>query len=228
MNGAGLYRRATAVALVVAPLLFLADNLIHPKELARGNEAEQLRVIGEHYTRWQLAHAVGFAAILVFAAAVLGLAYLVRRRQPRLGLAAGAAAVVGLIGLGAAITIDGFTWGILGESAGNPEVGRQAAAAVLHDVQHSEWSLIYYLTAVGFIFGLVALAIGAIREGAVQPWAGALLALAAVMTGAETAIVSNVWFIAGAVVLVLGGGAVAASVARMTDEEFAAGGPRQP
>jgi hypothetical protein len=47
-NG-GLYRRATAVALVVGPSLFLVDNLIHPKEYTRDHEAKQLTEIGEHY-----------------------------------------------------------------------------------------------------------------------------------------------------------------------------------
>jgi hypothetical protein len=225
MPDAGLYRRATALALVVAPALFLADNLIHPREVARGNEAEQLREIGEQYTRWQLAHALGFVAMVVFAAAVLGLAFLVRRRQPRLGLLAGAAALAGLIGLGAAITIDGFTWGILGESAGKPEVGARAAAAILHDVQHSEWSLLYYGASAGFVVGLAALAIGAVRQGALPLWAGAPLVLAALMTGTETTVASNAWFIAGAAVLFAGGVAAAASIARMSDEEFAAGGP---
>ena len=225
MADAGVYRRATAGALVAAPVLFLVDNLIHPKEVARGNEAEQLREIADNYTRWQLAHAIGFVSIVLFAAAVLGLAYLVRRRQPRLGLLAGAASVAGLIGLGAAMAIDGFTWGILGESSVKPEVGTRAAAAILKDVQNSEWSLVYYGGTVGFVAGLAALAIGAIRQGAVPLWAGGLLALATLMVGTEPALISNAWFIAGAAVLVLGGAAVALALARMSDEEFAAGGP---
>ena len=36
---AGLYRRATAAALVLGPALLLLDNLIHPKEYERDNEA---------------------------------------------------------------------------------------------------------------------------------------------------------------------------------------------
>ena len=68
-----LYRVGTAAALVVAPLLFLIDNLIHPEELSRGNELEQVRLIADAYTRWQAAHGIGFLAILAFAPAVLGL-----------------------------------------------------------------------------------------------------------------------------------------------------------
>lgn len=218
-----LYRLGTAAALVVAPLLFLLDNLLHPEELTRGNELEQVAIIADEYTRWQAAHAIGFVAILAFAPAVLGLAFLVRRRQPGYGLIAGALALAGVLGLAAVVTIDGFAWGIAGELSGKPEVGPDAAATMLKDLQESEWSYIYYLTPLGFIVGVIMLAVGAVRQGAVPAWAGGLLALAVLMVGTETAIVSNAYFIAGAAVLLAGGVAVAAAIARMTDEQFAQG-----
>src|SRR6266540_6951941 len=80
-----LYRVGTAAALIAAPLLFLVDNLLHPKEVARGNELEQMRLIADAYTRWQAAHAIGFVAILAFAPAVLGLTFLVRWRRRSCG-----------------------------------------------------------------------------------------------------------------------------------------------
>ena len=161
---------------------------------------------------------------MVFAAAVLGLAFLVRRRRPGLGLAGGALAVAGLIGLGAAITIDGFTWGVLGEVSTKGSAAHAGAVVALHDVQHSDWSLLYYLTPLGFIVGVLLLSVGAVRQGALPVWAGGLLAVAALMTGTETAIVSNAYFIAGASVLMAGGAATAWALWRMTDAEFAAGG----
>jgi hypothetical protein len=219
-----LYRVGTAAALVVAPLLFLIDNAIHPKEVARGNELEQVRLIADAYERWQAAHAIGFLAIIAFAPAVLGLAFLVRRRRPGYGLLAGALAVAGLLGLAAVIAIDGFAWGIAGELSTNSPLGPNGAVEVLKDLQGSEWSLIYYLTPVGFILGMLMLAIGAARQGAVPVWAGALLALAVVMVGTETAIVSNAYFIGGAAVFLAGGVAVALPLLRMSDEQFAQGG----
>ena len=84
---------------MIASALLLARQHLHPKEYERDNEAEQLAEIAAHADRWQLAHALGFVSIIVFAAAVLGLAFLVRRRQPRLGLWAGALVVVGLSAL---------------------------------------------------------------------------------------------------------------------------------
>jgi hypothetical protein len=218
-----LYRVGTAAALIVAPLLFLADNLLHPEELSRGNELEQVSLIADAYTRWQAAHVLGFLAILAFAPAVLGLAFLVRRRQPRLGLLAGALALAGVLGLAAVVTIDGFAWGIAGELSAKPEVGPAAAATMLKDMQESEWSYPYYLTPLGFVLGVVMLAIGAARQGAVPLWAGGLLALAALMVGTETAIVSNAYFIAGAAVFLAGGIAVGSAILRMSDEQFAQG-----
>jgi hypothetical protein len=218
-----LYRLGTAAALVVAPLLFLVDNLLHPKEVSRGNEIEQVGLIADAYTRWQAAHVIGFVAILAFAPAVLGLAFLVRRRQPTLGLFAGGLALAGVIGLAAVITIDGFAWGIAGELSANSPLGPDNAAEVLSDLQGSEWALPYYLTPLGFIVGMLMLAVGAARQGAVPAWAAGVLALAALMVGTETAIVSNAYFIAGAAVFLVGGVAVALAILRMSDEQFAQG-----
>ena len=78
----GLYRRATVFALILASVLFVADNLIHPKEYAPDHEAQQLQTIADHYTRWQLAHVLAIGTIFLYVAAVLGLAFLVRRRAP--------------------------------------------------------------------------------------------------------------------------------------------------
>ena len=219
-----LYRLGTAAALIAAPLLFLVDNLLHPEELTRGNELEQVAVIADAYTRWQAAHVIGFLAILAFTPAVLGLAFLVRRRQPTLGLVAGALALVGVMGLAAVITIDGFAWGIAGELSANSFLGPKGGAEVLHDLQESEWAYAYYLTPLGFIVGMLLLAIGAARQGAVPTPAAAVLALAVLMVGTETVIVSNAYFIAGAAVFLVGGVAVALAILRMGDEQFAQGG----
>jgi hypothetical protein len=209
---AATLRRITAGALVLAPALFLLDNILHPKEVARGNEAEQLAEIADAYQRWQAAHAIGFVSVIVFGVAVAGVAALVYRTAPRMGLAGGALAIAGLMGLAAAITIDGYTWGILGEVSARPEADPATVALALKDVQESEWSLVYYLTPIGFILGMLVLIVSAVRERLTPAWAGGLLALGVLMVGTETAIIDNVYFVVGAAVLLAGGASVAWSL----------------
>jgi hypothetical protein len=221
----GLYRRATAAALVVAPALLLVDNLIHPKEYTSGHEAEQLAKIADAYTRWQLAHVIGFFAILIFAVAILGLAFLVRRRQPRLGLAGGALALVGLLALAGVIVLDGFTWGVLGHVSGRAGADSRTVETALDEIQTSSWSLPFYLLGVAWLVGMIMLALGAARQRAVPLWAGALLAAASLIAGTEGLITSNAYFIAGAAALLAGGIAVGLAIARMSDEAFGMGGP---
>jgi hypothetical protein len=224
MRDARLYRRGTAAALVVAPLVFLLDNLLHPTELGRDNEARQLAEIADAYTRWQLAHALGVLAIAIFAAATLGLAFVVRRTQPRLGLAAGALGVVGLLGLASAIALDGFTWGVLGDVSARTGTDPQTIELALHEVQQSGWSFVYYGPALLWIAALLLLALGVARAGLVPTWVAAVFAVGAIMVGTETLIPENAYFIAGALVLGAGSAAIGVRLARLGDEQFAAGG----
>lgn len=218
-----LYRRATIAGLVVAAVLYLADNLIHPKEYAPDHEAQQLQVIADHYTRWQVAHVLGVGTIFFFMAAVLGLAFLVRRRAPTLGLWGGALAVAGMLGLAMIISLDGFSWAIVGEVSSR-ETDSRTTVLVLHDLQQSSWSWAYYLPSTGFVAGLLLLAGGLVRTRAVSTWVAVLFGVGVLLVGLEETIHSNAFFIAGAAVLGLGSCAVAAAIAGMSTEEFASGG----
>lgn len=219
-----LYRRGTAVAVVGAPLLFLIANVLHPKEFTPDHEREQLAEIAANYTTWQVAHLLTFASVIVFAAAVLGLAYLVRRRRPAVGLVAGAFALAGLFGLAFVDALDGYTWAILGEVSTRPDADARTIELALHDVQQSTWSIPYYATPLLWIVGLIALALTAARQGAIPLGASALLSLGAVLVGIEAEVQDNTYFIVAASVLFLGGAAVAAAIWQLTDAEFAEGG----
>ncbi len=132
---------------------------------------------------------------------------------------------MGLISFAAVISLDGFTWGVLGEVSGRPGVDPATTQTALHEVQQAEWSLVYYLPTLAFIVGFVALAIGAARQGAVPGWTGALLALGGLMAALETVVIDNAYFIIASAMLLAGGAATAAAIARMSDEDYARGGP---
>jgi hypothetical protein len=215
----GLYRRATALALVVGPALFLLDNILHPKEFGRGHEAEQLARIGDTYQRWQAAHVIGLLSACVLTGALLGLAFHVRRTQPGLGLVGGALCVVGAVGLGAGFAIDGFTWGVLGAISTERRVDPSSVQYALHTVQYSHWLIPYYGLIGLWVAGVVALAIGARRT--TPAWAAALLGIGGLLVAIEGAIAENWYFIASSIVLLAGGGAVALAISRMDDGAFA-------
>ena len=218
-----LYRRGTAAALFGAPLLFLVANLIHPEEFTRDHEREQLAEIAANYTRWQIAHFFTFSSVVVFGGAVLGLAYLVRRRRPATGLIAGAVALAGLFGLAFVDALDGYSWAILGEVSAKPEADADTVALALHDMQQATWSVPYYATPLLWIVGVAVLALTAVRERMLPLAAGLLLTLGVVMVGVEGVVQDNAYFIAAASVLFLGGAAAAAAIWRMSDEEFSEG-----
>src|SRR5918996_1057102 len=190
----GLYRIGCGAALITGPALFLVDNLIHPEELGRGNEAAQL-----------------------------GLAYVVRRPRPRLGLAAGAAGVAGLMGLSFAFALDGFTWGVLGEISARPGADPATAALALHEVQQSAWSAPYYALTALWGAALVALAWGAARAGVLRAAPAVLLALGTIAVGLEGVVQDNTYFIASSALLLLGGAWAGFAILRLDDTAFAAG-----
>src|SRR3954451_25189145 len=219
-----LYRRATIFGLVVASLLFVADNALHPKEYAPDHEGEQLRVIADHYTRWQVAHVLAIGTIFLYSAAVLGLSFMVRRPTRVRRRWAGLVSVSGLLGLAIIVGLDGYSWAIVGEVSGRGTDPR-TVQLILDDLQQSNWSFAYYLPGLGFLFGLVLLAVGLVRTRAVPTWIGVLYGIGGVLAGLEGTVHSNAFFLTGAVVLGLASCAVAASLAGLSDEEYASGGP---
>src|SRR4026208_965073 len=90
----------TAVALIASTVLFFVVNLMHPKEYKRDHEAQQLKTIADHYTRWQLAHFLTLLAIFLFVIVVCGFAWLLYSRLDRMALTGGLLALWGLVCLG--------------------------------------------------------------------------------------------------------------------------------
>jgi hypothetical protein len=210
---------ATASGFVLGPALFLFDNLIHPEEFARGNEAEQLAAIAADASRWQIAHLIGFAGLLVICFSILGLAWLIRRTHPSLGLWAAVAGVAGVIGLAFAFAVDGYTWGVLGEVSGRPRANPATIRAAFDEIQESAWAWPYYALAVfGFLGAMLALCWGLADGGWARVPAVALLALGSLAVALEGVIASNAYFIASSVLFLVGGAAVARELLRIPED----------
>ncbi|HEX8123266.1 MAG TPA: DUF4386 family protein [Solirubrobacteraceae bacterium] len=208
-------RRIAAASLVLGPLLFLVSNLIHPKEYATGHEREQLAKIADAYTRWQVAHLITWVAIAFFAFGVVALASLVRARDKRSGTWGALLGIGGLMALMGVLALDGFSWGITGEVwARSDAAGKKTAELMLHDLQSSEWNLMFYVPGLAWLLGMLVLSLGAIRTGLVPAWAGAMLAIGSFLVGLEGAAHSNVYFVIASVALLAGGVAMAVALAK--------------
>jgi hypothetical protein len=131
--------------------------------------------------------------------------WMVRQRRPVFGTVAGILALAGLIGLAGVLALDGFTWGVLGETYNQPGIDKQSIEAAFESVQGSAWNLYFYGSALFWIGGMIALTVSLMRGGAVPVWAGTVFVLGTVMVGIEGAVADNAYFIAAAAVLAVGG-----------------------
>lgn len=217
------YRLGCGAALVAGPALFYVDNALHPEEFSRGHEAEQLAEIAADPALWQAAHMIGFVSLMIFAAALLGLAYAVRRRLPRLGLGAGIAGVAGLMGLAFAFALDGYTWGVLGDVYREPGADAATVELALHEVQESGWALPYYALTALWGGAMVALSWGAWRVGILGAGAAAILAAGTIAVGLEGVVQDNAYFIASSALLLLGGAWSGFTILGQDDRSFAPG-----
>jgi hypothetical protein len=198
-------KRITAATMVAATVLFFVVNLIHPKEYTRNHEAEQLKVIADHYQRWQVAHFLTLVSLLLFVVVVCGLAWLLYSRLDRMAIVGGLLGLWGLVCLGGVLALDGFTWGALGQVTTWSGVDRHTLALALKAVQQSHWNLPFYAGALMWLVGLLILTIGLIRTQSIPAAAGWIFALGVALVGIEAAIENNTYFIVASSVLAIGG-----------------------
>jgi hypothetical protein len=213
-------KRITAGALAASTVLFFVVNVIHPKEYTRNHEANQIKEIAAHYTRWQIAHFLTFIAILLFVVVVLGLAWLLYSRLDRMAIVGGLLGLWGLVALGGVVALDGFTWAAVAQVSTWPHVDGYTSAMTLKAVQQSHYNLPFYVGGLAWIVGLLVLTIGLIRQNVIPVAVGWIFALGVVLVGIEAAIENNTYFIAASAVLAIGGVGVGLS---LRNEELPAG-----
>jgi hypothetical protein len=220
-------RRITAAAVIVAPVLFLVVNIMHPKEYTRNHEAQQIQSIAHNYTRWQLAHFLTFIAIMIFALVVCGLAWILYKRLPGMAILGAVLGIWGLIALGGVLALDGFTWGAIGQVSTWPTADYHTTELALMAVQQAKWGYPFYAGALLWIAGLLILTIGLIRTHLIPTVIGWVFALGVVLVGIEGAVENNTYFIVAAAVLAIGGVGVGLAL-RHDDSESTSIGNVQP
>ena len=202
--------RLAGWALLLAPLLLLTGEVLHPQRSAQ--PAQQLAIVAGHPGMWYASHLLLFAGIALTLPAIAGIAYLLGQRARRLAVVGTVLAFVGIVCFAGLLTIGFVVWQMAG-----PGADRQQMAALFGRLFHATGFVIpFQALPLAFAAGMVLLAIGLDRAAAVPRWvalclgAGATaLSLAGIVPGAIYAIAASAVFAVGMVpigmLLVTGG-----------------------
>jgi hypothetical protein len=105
-------RQAIATALVAAPLLLLAANIVHP---SHGLDAESwLSSAAAGQTRFYAGHVLFLAAAATLILAVLALVYTLRESRSALAWIGGGLTALGALGLTGLVSLDFVVWQMAG------------------------------------------------------------------------------------------------------------------
>jgi hypothetical protein len=187
-------------ALLLAPLLLLTGEVLHPQRSAR--PAQQLAIVAGHPSMWYASHLLLFAGIALTLPAITGIVYLLGQRARRLAVLGASLAFVGIVCFAGLLTIGFVVWQMAG-----PGADRQQMAALFGRLFHATGFVIpFQALPLAFAAGMVLLAIGLDRVTAVPRWvalclgSGATaLSLAGIVPGAIYAMAASAVFAAGMV-----------------------------
>jgi hypothetical protein len=165
---------AAGLSLIASPVLALLSALLF---LTIGStEGAQLRAIAAHPDRWYWSTILLVASIMLLVPGYLGLAALVRRSSPRLGAAAGALAILGvMVGTGDAMSQ------LMGRALVAADRAQMVALLVRFD-DDAGANAVFNVGGLAIIVGSLLLTAGLIRGRVVPVWSAVALSAAVVLT----------------------------------------------
>jgi hypothetical protein len=176
LSDARHFRRLVAgLCLIAAPVVLLVGALVHPQ--GRDAAAAHLAVVADNPDRYYAAHAILLGGLALLLPAILGLMHLLTERATAFGHVAGGLAMIGLFGATAVVAVDGIAVSQMGQ----PQANAEEMAALLDRIKDSAGlRAIAVVGALAFVLGMLLLAYGLLRTGAVQPWMAGGIAAAAI------------------------------------------------
>jgi hypothetical protein len=176
LSDARHFRRLVAgFCLIAAPAVLLVGALLHPT--SNDDAAVHLAVVVDNPDRYYAAHAIILVGLALFLPAILGLMHLLRQRMTAVGHVGGGLVMIGLFGATAVVAVDGFAVSQMGQ----PEASVEEMAALLDRIKESAgFRAIAVVGAIAFLLGVLLLAYGLWRAGAVQPWMAGGIGAAAI------------------------------------------------
>lgn len=209
-----LRKALCGTCLIAAPALFLVGGLLHPDESA--NAARQYEIIAGNADRWEFAHWIITASMLLMVGAVVGLAHLLHERRPAEGILGGAVTLVGALALFAVAAAEAVVVPELGRSS---EAGAGAIYEQTFAFGANPWTVLL-VAALLLPVGLVAMTYGLYRAQLVPTWVAGALGIGAVVLAVSLPTGSAVAFVVGLAGLVVGMSQIGWTVLSETDEQW--------
>ena len=203
MGGVGVEatkRFLTGLSMLVAPLLLLVGFAIHPPEPQNG--AETLEVIVHDAERWNAAHIMFSAGMVLSFPAVLGLTRLLGRRGAWFGLIGGVLAAIGVVFFSVFLGVE-LAMSAIASVPIEKHTGLEPGIQALIDFAGP---LPIVFLGLSLNLGLIVLAIGLFITRAVPRWTSVVIAGASVVL--VGGLFSNPVGAVGAAVLLVGLGTI--------------------
>jgi GNAT superfamily N-acetyltransferase len=193
-----LYQRLAAGSLMVAPLVLLAGELLHPP--FQRDPAQQLAVAAANPDRWYLGHLLSLIGFALLVPAILGLTQLVGQQRAALADLGGTLALLGVLAASGLLSIDGFGVWQMAQPAADPA----EMAALLDRILTSPGMLTLYLVSLASAVGLLVLVVGLYRAQVVPAWTAGLVAIGVAVWFTGEAAASKATMVTGVALLALG------------------------
>ena len=156
--------KLTGWALVLAPLLILIGEVLHPQRSAV--PAQQLAIVAQHPGAWYASHLLLFAGIVLTLPAVAGLVFLLGGRTRRLAAVGAGLAIAGIACFAGLLTIGFVVWQMASQDA-----DRSQMAALFSRLFHAPGFIVpFQAVPLTFAAGMVILAIALDRAAVTPRW----------------------------------------------------------
>jgi hypothetical protein len=213
MSDAHHFRKMVAgFCMVVAPLFALVGFIVHPA--VHTNESAQLNVVSAHMDAWYLSNLLLFVSVVLAVPAALGLMHMLRGREVALGHTGGGLALIGLMAMGGLVAIEMVVWQMGAGAHGE-------MTSLLHRVHHTTGIVVpFYIGALLFGAGYLALGMGLYRARATASWFAACLVIGGIVFDVGLLTSSLPLGIVAAAVILVGQGGVGRMVWTESDDAW--------
>ncbi len=188
----------TPACMVLAPLLLLAGEVLHPDRST--DPVRQVVIVSRHPDAWYVSHLLLFIGVVLTVPVVLSITHLLSERSPRLAFLGG-----GLAGLGAICFAGLLTVGFVVWQMGAPGADHGQMAELFRRLFHAPGFIVpFEVLPLGFAIGMTTLSVGLHKARISSPWSAICIAAGAAGLSLVGVVPASAYAISVSLVFALG------------------------